>query len=430
MRTGIAGYGVALAIVGVLGSGVAAQAATLKLVAIKKNGSAIAPTSTISVVPNDVIEAELQVSGFAATIPTGIKSFTARLDGRVGATSGPNGSILPDGWEAEPSPAYCTIDSNCRLNEVCRGLQCVQPAHNPAIGAFISLAHPRFIFSGMAFAGGAVTTSLDYLYFGVNLDANVVLDDGQPFYLGTLKLEVKGFTCGQFTLDFLKMPGNPETFFGDLNNVELVPTTVPLIMTGPTCPPLPQTSNPPNCAADAREPNTPANATRLGWASMDIQFNQAPDTATSAYRVTQSPTVFGESAPTILTITPQPNNIARINLSRIISLQRWTCIEHRASGRSRCMGAQPVDVDQNAETRAAADIAELIDYADRLLFPHPAPVDPYECDMDRSGKCGPVDILMGINMLAGSDAFTVWNNTMIAAPGGQTPVLCPSRASQ
>jgi hypothetical protein len=162
---------------------------------------------------------------------------------------------------------------------------------------------------------------------------------------------------------------------------------------------------PPNCAVDARYPTglNDGCRTRFGFDAVNVAFNcdpsQAVPTDLSEYRVT------GIGAPDVLSVRQVgATNSVVIELDRPIPVGQWTCIEHIESGSKTCLGYLPADV--NGDLAATpVDILRIIDDLNEVVLPS---LESWQCDVDRSGRCAPADILAVINLLNGVECFHMW----------------------
>ena len=88
--------------------------ATMSLKAVDINGTPVTGDQLHIVAERgDQITVELRVRDWATELPNGVRSYQAVVQGRIGAVSGANGTILPLGWDAPPLPAVCTTDDDC-----------------------------------------------------------------------------------------------------------------------------------------------------------------------------------------------------------------------------------------------------------------------------------------------------------------------------
>jgi len=171
-------------------------------------------------------------------------------------------------------------------------------------------------------------------------------------------------------------------------------------------------TDPPNCAIDARLPHDPANAaTKYGFESIAITYNgECPSAVSGDFTVSTHP---AGPAPTIVDVA-SAGAVLTLELSGPIDAGRWTCFTHTSSGAQACLGFLPGDPN-NDRTAAPADILDLIDDLNNVFVP---PMAEYQCDSDRSLVCNPADILTQIDMLNGASELAVWN--------GATLPACPS----
>lgn len=187
--------------------------------------------------------------------------------------------------------------------------------------------------------------------------------------------------------------------------------------TRPTCPddcdavlPTFIMTIPPNCAIDARQATEPNGSVRAGWDTIDIRFN-----GNTAMLISED---FRLSRPG-LGVSPicgleLQGVVATVDLCHAVLLSGWTCILYIPDLTRICIAHLPADV-MNDRVAGAQDIAALAANLDGEVVPA---FRPWQCDADRSGVCGPADILRAVDLLNGAAAFDVWLEA--ALPG------CPS----
>lgn len=392
----------------------AAPAAQIAIMAVKHNGAAIAPTNVIQALPGDVVEAELMVSGWGSEFPDGVRAFNIVLQGRKGVASGDNGFVFPKGWNAAIAPIPCSSVEDCLSDEICQFL-CVRPGHDPTLGAFLDESRPNYLLQGFLTAAGVNASSLDAVYFGQAIDSAGMLEQGEPLYAGSLILDVGEFACGSFRFQLAPCEA---TFLVSLSAHQVIyPTMVPLTIQLPECPVLPLSSDPLNCAIDARIPHPPgAPQTSLTWQAIDLFFSGNPvGLTTASFRTREVP---AGPPPTVASLTPLVGNAIRANFSQTIETTKWTCLEHRASSREICISHLPGDVNEDGLSEAD-DVMALVE--DLRALPNAPRLPLIRCDMDRSGRCAPVDLLMLTDLLAGR-GFSVWRGVEWTEP-------CPSTAA-
>jgi len=164
-------------------------------------------------------------------------------------------------------------------------------------------------------------------------------------------------------------------------------------------------SNPPNCAIDAGYPVNPnAPGTIYGWDSVDITVAGCPAQGLIAADFTVS-TTPALPAPTITSVTDDGANTATLHLSGPIAPGGWTCFTH-SGGAKVCLGFLPGDVGGD-RAAAASDVLEVIDDLNGVRVP---PLQPWQCDVDRSNVCNAADVLGVIDLLNGAVPFDPWNN--------------------
>lgn len=406
-----------------------ASAATFALKPVKKNNVAVPANCTangcfIDAVPGDEIEAELRISNFGPELNGlgGAGLYQARIYGRLGVQSGPNpnGLVLPKGWTAPLNDVDCTTNPQC-VNSVgpdstCSQttFKCIRPGHNPASGAFITTSNPNFLLFDFTSNAEVSRATLDYLFFALATDFGAGEMDpggGTEFYGGTYIVQVSPFACGTYTFEFYNTI--EETLIGDSTfSTTILPNPlIPMVINLPACGPIKDISDPPHCAIDARR-NHPANSNdpeginSVKWTFDSSTVGMTPDNFTTTMVPAGAPTNSISSVQSMI-------NDLQINLSSILVTNRWTCIEHDASSREHCYGALPGDVNQSS-TVSTADVTALIGIIGQSQISAPLRV----CDMDRSSRCAPLDLLELINLLNGAENHSIWLNSRmdIACP--------------
>lgn len=159
-------------------------------------------------------------------------------------------------------------------------------------------------------------------------------------------------------------------------------------------------SSPPDCAIDARQPSDPDGSNPVGWDSIEITFD-GDTTGLSDVDFTVSLDPGPGDPPTIVGVSTT-GNTATLELNPPIPAGQWTCFTHDAGGTSTCLGFLPADSDGDGVS-AGADIQRLIDCISDV-----AACELWECDLDRSGLCGPADILRGVDLLNGAAQYARW----------------------
>ena len=82
----------------------------------------------------------------------------------------------------------------------------------------------------------------------------------------------------------------------------------------------------------------------------------------------------------------------------------WGCITYLPYDETVCVGSLPGDVNGNG-TVETDDLLILIDNLNSDLNPR---LDTLRCNIDRSRRCGPSDILRVIDLFAGAEAYQPW----------------------
>ena len=163
-------------------------------------------------------------------------------------------------------------------------------------------------------------------------------------------------------------------------------------------------SNPPNCAIDARQPSSPDGTNPAGWNGIELTFDgDTTGLVPGDFLVT---TTNDATPPGILSVTPV-GNAATLLFDGLIPLRSWICIQHTDSATTRCIAHLPGDV-SNDRTSSAPDILFLIDCLNGVRT-----CASSQCDADRSNVCGPPDILRVIDLLNGAGAYDPWLNVNV-----------------
>lgn len=413
------------------------HAARYRLMAVKKGAVNITPTNNVTAAVGEEITCEIWIDQFGPDFsnrnPPGARSYEAVIDGLAGAISGGNGSegpILPKGWDAPFPSVPCTSNAQCLFasNLTCnlsRGI-CTGPNHQPQQGIFLTTSDPEFIFLGFTIIADVNLSGLDAKYFATINDSFFQEGTG-VYYGGTLILQVKQFACGTFTFGF-----RPNTAIADSNFMTdallsfppVYPTLEPLTINVGTCPQIKLQSSPPDCAVDARRPHPPtSSATLEGITTLLLTFDSSTNGMTagqfSSRLVPTGGLLVGH------TVTPLPNNQLQVNYTRQaqpspLDQNRWRCTRHIATNRENCVGGLAGDVNQNLITNSD-DVTAL-----RTLLSPPVVSAPlHQCDLDRSARCTPADLLTAIDLINGADQFISYNGATISSSG--SPVTCPSQ---
>ena len=392
-------------------------------------GGEITPTNTVSAEPGDIIVAEIYGSNWS---PDGqrLRSFQATIDPR-GFTGG-CGTALPYGWDAPPADVWCETDAKCPAGmwcdidrQKCKAMACesdtdcppeypvCQPNqlctgadHNPAKGAFTDefrLDERDWVFEGCGALGPPFPTVFPYRY-GWLLDANS-LNCASTYtvekYFGTLMLVMPEVAGGTYTIP-LKPP--PDSVMVDRNAQLIEPLEVEnlTIEIPKSCECILADPAPGNCAVDARQVSGPNGLPVHGRDSIELNFYArcACDLTWADFLIRQVPA--DSPAVSIADLECKDPHKLVLTFDGPIPTQAWTCVRRLFSGKEVCVGRLPGDVDGN-RVSDAADVLHLIDCLNGV-----ASCEMYQCDIDRSGRCGPADILREIDLLNGAAAYEPW----------------------
>ncbi len=171
-------------------------------------------------------------------------------------------------------------------------------------------------------------------------------------------------------------------------------------------------SNPPDCAIDARKPSDPDGSPLYGWQSAVLTMSgSASGIVAGNFSVTST----SGTAPSVSNVSISSTDVT-VNLSGRIPPGAWTTITYNPGLSSVCLGYLPADANNDA-TSAPVDILDLVDNLNGVYSP---PMQIWQCDPDRSALCAPADILELIDLLNGAGAYDVWNGVSI----GTAPCAC------
>lgn len=349
----------------------------------------------------------------------------------------PGGTCLPSAQCQDPDYPICNPWPNI-ASAFCTGTD-----FDPARGAFIKQKicsggsnDAGFCTGGTECPGGTCINNADFVFDGLNpnivsvvtnaLDeytfASLLFQGGEPDigeerYIGTLILVADPQSKGTYNIAINELIGISLIFdeFSTQNVLETIPLTITMV--NPVCnidPCFIVESNPPDCAVDARFPWLADDfGTRLAWKSIDITFsddqqgNVGCDVSTFvASDFSVSLHGSGSGFPPIITnITNLGNRTLRLQFSSNIRPRRYTCVTFLSVSspdlkNQVCIGNLPGDVDASVESNAG-DVSVLIDHLNGEI----TPLDPWKCDIDRSGSCQPGDLLGVIDLLNGAGQF-------------------------
>jgi len=165
-----------------------------------------------------------------------------------------------------------------------------------------------------------------------------------------------------------------------------------------------QSGDPPDCSIDARYPHDPDDKSNiLGRGIVIVNFDCSPDILES-----ESFSVTPPGVTSVIEIIPTIKlHSFGLRLSQPIVSGDWTCIEHTISQSMICLGSLPGDVNGDSLSNEN-DVKSLIEHIHGLIIP---PLNQWQCDIDRSGDCKPMDILAVIDLLNGASMFDAWFGT-------------------
>lgn len=174
--------------------------------------------------------------------------------------------------------------------------------------------------------------------------------------------------------------------------------------------------SPPSGMVDARIPHLPNNPTALrGVSALTVQAPAGSDRV-DCWDLCETDVVAG-SPNSIQSVVEQGRGQFLITLARPITQGAATTITFQGGGTMGTFISHPANVNSNTGANPA-DILDLIDNLNGILA---IPLNPWQCDIDRSGICAPADIISEIDLLNGTNGFRTWNGTSKPVTAG----LCP-----
>jgi len=246
-----------------------------------------------------------------------------------------------------------------------------------------------------------------------------------PRYLGTLNLKVSANACGTFTIGFVE--DLFATIIGDPSGNWVLPFPQPLVLTIPIndCPQQLLSCIPSHCNIDARIARDRLDPTiRRTAFQMAMTFRKPTTGMTAAnFEITVVPFDSEDFVPTIIAVTPNGADpkITTVTFLPRIQEARWTCVRHIESNRQCCIASLPGDAD-NDRMRRLDDVFEVFDNLQGDAIPA---LTIEKCDIDRSVRCAPADLLMLVDLLNDEglicDPFPCFPTTLPVCPSDVPP---------
>ncbi len=176
--------------------------------------------------------------------------------------------------------------------------------------------------------------------------------------------------------------------------------------------------DPPDGIIDARQPHSSVSAAeRQG---IDTIVVQAPAGAQYASCWRMCHTAGVDAASEVTSVITDGNGRLTLHLDRPLPPGATSKLVYLASSGSANVGsfvAHPGNVNGDEQANAA-DIETMIDCClNGLCDPGGIPAERlYRCDIDRSGRITPADLLREIDVLNGADPFDTWLHTLLPGP--------------
>ncbi|MCO6438425.1 MAG: hypothetical protein J5J06_15150 [Phycisphaerae bacterium] len=364
------------------------------------------------------VELHILMYGWDSVVPnTFLGTAGAKIDGDNGFSSGSGTPLLPIefGTSTESHGGYiasqvcffsgrpgCPSPGTPASGET--PCVAIDPADGPCV------PNPAFVL----YANSPITAvnfniGLSYEFVAVRSSPQGALDEGTNHYLGTLILDIPEGAAGTYTIGFVEDPLSTYMADDDVKDIPIqtfIPATI-VVGGGSDCSAV-ISSDPPNCAIDARQPHPSNNQVALqGWNSIQFDFNAECDVSTL------SAGDFSITSGLAISSVGGAGAVATVNFSSIIPTNDWTCVGFTSSGDEFCLGFLPGDVNGSRMSNAY-DVIALIDDLNDV-----SPLPDYATDINRSGAADASDVSTLVSLLDGVGAFDPWLGEKISLP-------CPS----
>lgn len=300
----------------------------------------------------------------------------------------------------------CHIDPGTGLPTVCVTDPDVE------IGATMDVTRTDYIFFGISGTYPFVSLGPEFVQF---LDAvpfgPFVEDTGDPKYLATVEFQVAPGACGTLDIPLLPPPLSIlfDEFLAPLEPMDVV--TITMELPACSCTQITTAAQPGSCAVDARENIQPDGTPQDGWSSvaMGLDCDDTTELTPCHFAVRTVPLIRASERPQAVSHNDPESGWVTLSFPPIPA-GVWTCISYDDS--QHCLGLLPGDSDGDGVAQAA-DVSHL-----GACLADPQFCASYQCDIDRSGLCGPADLLREVDVLQGAQQFEAW--------AGRTLPACPS----
>ena len=405
----------------------AQQTPTFEMRIVRVNNTTYSPfVTTVQANPGSLVYVDVFASEWSpGSPPEALRSWQVSLDG-VSLESGLRGMVAPKRGKRACAGALDCLDlgRSCGGDFTCGGL-----ATNYEAGFVVNKLRADWIYAGRGDLlavdastpavrmGSVLLTPSESPTYGPTGDINA------PAYVGTFIFEVSSLACGDFDITLLPTPDTKM-----VNNRNDLPLILPLEIRGITIRTIPSAScactqievvdgskvtDPLDCWVDSRQPTDPDGTNAANLRTIDVKFN-CPNSASVAADV-DSFSLLEDGVPSVRGISSIDANTpdagwVRVHLRNPIAAGMWSCLSYSISGQEVCVGSLPGDADQSLDTDASADLSKLIACIQAQL-----PCALNACDMDRSGRCSPGDVLRAIDLFNGGDFYDIWDGASLPA---------------
>ena len=359
---------------GLFGAVAAAQTPTFSLEVVSINSLPLKePVAHVTALPGDVMTVEVLLRDWS---PNGevLRAYQATID-PDGYTSGDAGKIEP-----------VDFDTTSLLGE------------ENASNCFVDTTNPRFVHAGLKTIPLADSVSQAYRWLSVLLaqaESPYCAQDGEKFYLGTLRVRVSDDARGLFTLGLAEDSGS--CGLRDPDNKPIIPLdfeqlTIEVVEGAGVL--RIRWSSPPRDAIDARQP--PQRTDNAGGLStIELTFmGHTEELTTSDFLIEDGTT----NPPRVASMSVDGATVT-LTLDHRFTPGAWTTITHKASQTGTRIGYLPGDVNNDGVANANDVLALIAGQEDGETLPL------YRSDINRDGVSSLADALRILDLLTDPDVF-------------------------
>ena len=360
---------------GLLGAAAAAQTPPFSLEVVAINSFPLKePVTHVAALPGDVMTVEVLLRDWS---PNGevLRAYQATID-PDGYTSGDAGKIEP-----------VDFDTTSLLGE------------ENASNCFVDTTNPRFVHAGLKTIPLADSISLAYRWLSVLLaqdESPYCAQDGEKFYVGTLRVRVSDDARGLFTLGLAEDSGS--CGLRDPDNKPIIPLDLePLtieVVEGAGVLRI-RSSSPPRDAIDARQPPQQTDNAAGALSTIELTFmGHTEELTTSDFLIEDGTT----NPPRVASMSVDGTTVT-LTLDHRFTPGAWTTITHNTSQKGTRIGCLPGDANNDGVANADDVLALIAGQGDGETLPL------YRSDINRDGVFSLADALRILDLLTEPDVF-------------------------